>query len=46
MEEAIAQGKGACMYENKMVDAPVAERARKIVEKAERIAAACQAQAE
>ena len=46
MEEAIAQGKGACMYENKMVVAPVAELARKIVEKAERIAAACQAQAE
>ena len=39
MEEAVAQGKGACMYENKMVDAPVAERARKVVEKAERIAA-------
>lgn len=40
MEAAVAEGKGACMYENKMVDAPVAERARKIVEKAARIQAA------
>ena len=42
MKEGIAQGKGAVMYENKMIDAPVAMRAQKIVEKAERIAAACQ----
>lgn len=41
MQEAIAQGKGACMYQNKMVDAPVAERAQKILNKAERIAVAC-----
>lgn len=36
---AVAEGKGACMYQNKMVDAPVAERAGRIVRKAERIAA-------
>lgn len=40
MQAAIAAGKGACMYENKMVDAPVAARAARIVEKAARIAAA------
>lgn len=40
MAEAVAQGKGACMYQNKMVDAPVAERAQRLVDKAERIAAA------
>lgn len=36
-EAALAEGKGACMYQNKMIDAPIAERARKIIEKAERI---------
>ncbi len=41
MNEAIAQGKGACMYQNKMVDAPVAERAQKVVDKADRISLAC-----
>lgn len=40
MNAAIAEGKGVCMYENKMVDAPVAARASRIVEKAARIAAA------
>lgn len=36
-EQAIAEGKGACMYKNKMIDVPVAERAGKIVEKADRM---------
>ena len=36
-EEAINDGKGACMYKNKMVDAPVAERAERIIKKAKRI---------
>lgn len=36
-EQAVAEGKGACMYKNKMIDVPVAERAGKIVEKADRI---------
>ncbi len=34
---ALEDGKGACMYEGKMIDAPIAERAEKIVEKAARI---------
>lgn len=34
---AVEEGKGACMYRDKMVDAPVARRAEKIVEKAGRI---------
>lgn len=46
MQDAYAQGKGACMYENKMVDAPIAERAKKILDKAERIAATCWTQTE
>ncbi len=33
-EDAIAQGKGACMFEGKMIDAPIAERARKLLDKA------------
>ena len=37
MEQGVAEGKGAVMYQNKMIDAPVAERARKILKKAERI---------
>lgn len=36
-EQSVAEGKGACMYNNKMVDVPVAERAKKIVEKADKI---------
>jgi len=36
-EQSISEGRGACMYNGKMVDVPVADRARKIVEKAERI---------
>ncbi|MCI8599306.1 MAG: CoA ester lyase [Lachnospiraceae bacterium] len=36
-EEALKAGKGACMYQNKMVDAPVAERAKHIIDKANRI---------
>ena len=36
-EEAINDGKCACMYKNKMVDAPVAERAERIIKKAKRI---------
>lgn len=35
--QAVKEGKGACMYQNKMIDAPVAERAEKVVERAERI---------
>ena len=37
MEQGIAEGKGAVMYQGKMIDAPIAERARKILQKAERI---------
>lgn len=40
LAEAVAAGKGACMYQGKMVDAPVAERAHRILAKAELIAAA------
>ena len=36
-EQSVAEGKGACMYKNKMIDVPVAERAGKIVKKADRI---------
>lgn len=31
---ALSQGKGAIMYEGKMIDIPIAERARRLVEKA------------
>ncbi|WP_458398730.1 HpcH/HpaI aldolase/citrate lyase family protein [Anaerotignum sp.] len=34
-DEAIAEGKGACMFEKKMIDQPVADRARKLIEKYE-----------
>ncbi len=34
-ENAVAQGKGACMFEGKMIDAPIAERARKLLGKAD-----------
>ena len=44
LAEAAAAGKGACMYQGKMVDAPVAERASRILAKAEQIAAASCAQ--
>lgn len=33
----VAAGKGACMYENKMIDKPVAERSQKLLEKAARL---------
>lgn len=33
-EEALKLGKGACKFEGKMIDRPIAERAKKIVEKA------------
>lgn len=36
-EQAVEEGKGACMFEKKMVDFPIAERARKIIEKEEQI---------
>jgi citrate lyase subunit beta / citryl-CoA lyase len=36
-DEAVRSGKGACMFEGKMIDNPIADRARKIVEKAELI---------
>lgn len=36
-EQAVSEGKGACMYNGKMVDVPVAERAEKVVSKADRI---------
>jgi len=39
MEQGVAEGRGAVMYQNKMIDAPIAERARKILQKAERISA-------
>lgn len=32
---AMAEGRGACMYHNKMIDKPVAERAEKLLRKAE-----------
>lgn len=34
--QSVAEGKGACMYENKMIDKPVAERAQKLLDKAAR----------
>jgi citrate lyase subunit beta / citryl-CoA lyase len=34
-EEAVKSGKGACMFEGKMIDNPIADRARKLIEKAE-----------
>ena len=39
LEEAIAAGRGACMYQGKMIDAPIAERAHRILIKANLIAA-------
>jgi len=36
-KKSLAEGTGACMYMGKMVDVPIAERAKKVVEKAERI---------
>lgn len=33
-ETAVSQGKGACMFEGKMIDAPIAERAKKLLRKA------------
>lgn len=36
-DEAVKSGKGACMFEGKMIDNPIADRARKIIEKAELI---------
>ncbi|NVO14387.1 MAG: CoA ester lyase [Rhodoplanes sp.] len=36
--EATAAGKGACSLDGKMIDPPVAERARKLLDKADRIA--------
>lgn len=36
-DEAVRAGKGACMYEGKMIDNPIADRARKLVEKADNI---------
>ena len=32
---AVAEGRGACMYQNKMVDKPVAERAERLLKKAD-----------
>lgn len=32
-DAAVREGKGACMFEGKMIDNPIAERARKILEK-------------
>jgi len=37
---ALAEGKGACMFEGKMIDSPIAVRAMKLVAKADLIAAA------
>ena len=36
---AVAEGKGAVMYQNKMIDAPIADRAGRILNKAQRIMA-------
>lgn len=36
-EISVKEGKGACMYRNKMVDKPVAERAVKLLNKAKRL---------
>jgi len=35
--DAVAKGSGACSFNGKMIDVPVAERARKILEKAARV---------
>lgn len=37
-DESVRLGKGACMFEGKMIDNPIADRARKLVEKADHIA--------
>lgn len=37
-DESVRLGKGACMFEGKMIDNPVADRARKLVQKADNIA--------
>ncbi len=34
--QSVKEGKGACMYQNKMIDKPVAERAQKLLDKAAR----------
>jgi citrate lyase subunit beta/citryl-CoA lyase len=36
-DEAVSKGKGACMFEGKMIDNPIAERARKVLEKSNQI---------
>lgn len=36
-EQAVAEGKGACSLDGRMIDAPIAARARKILEKARSI---------
>lgn len=36
-EAALSEGKGACMFEGKMIDKPIAERAQKVLEKAQLI---------
>jgi citrate lyase subunit beta/citryl-CoA lyase len=36
-DDAIRAGKGVCMFEGKMIDNPIADRARKLVEKADTI---------
>ena len=36
-DESVKLGKGVCMFEGKMIDSPIADRARKLVEKAEYI---------
>jgi citrate lyase subunit beta/citryl-CoA lyase len=33
-DQAVRQGKGACALDGKMIDAPIAERARRVIEKA------------
>lgn len=35
--EAERNGQGACMFEGKMIDAPIVERAKKLINKAERV---------
>lgn len=37
-QEASAQGKGACMFENNMIDRPVADRAEQLIRRYDRIA--------
>jgi citrate lyase subunit beta/citryl-CoA lyase len=36
-DAASSEGKGACMFEGKMIDNPIAERARKVLEKSNQI---------